>query len=408
MTIAPSDLLLLNFLVEDKKPGAVPVEALLGRALRALRAYLSVDVALITEMVDGKSVIRFADCTSDDARLRVGAADPFDHAPCSAGRSGGNHLCVPIEIDGGRIYGSLICAGPRSEAVLHARDVSMIRVFAELAAEHIEADLHATQSTRSLVTSIEHVIAGDGVSFQYQPVYDVARGHVVGFEALARFAGTPPRSPDLWFADAARVGLDGELSARLVETAIQSFERLPQSVYIGFNVSPNIVVNGQLGRVFADVPLERIVLEINEHLFNRQYDEMAKVLAPMRAQGLRISVDDAGGGVESFRHILQLRPDIIKMHMSLVRNIHQDTARNALATALIQFGREQRCEMVAEGVETAAELAALKAMGVTRMQGYLLGRPASLDDAAELCERAIASRPPSAARRAAAVARLAS
>jgi EAL domain-containing protein (putative c-di-GMP-specific phosphodiesterase class I) len=408
MTIAPSDLLLLNFLVEDKKPGAAPVEALLGRALRALRAYLSVDVAVITQVVDGKSTIRFADCASDDARLRAGASDPFDHGGCSSGRAGGNHLCVPVELDGGIVYGSLICAGPKSEAVLHARDVSMIRVFAELAAEHIESDLHASASTRSLVENIQHVIAGDGVSFLYQPVYDVARGHVVGFEALARFAGTPPRSPDLWFADAAKVGLDGELSSRLIETAIQSFERLPQSVYIGFNVSPNIIVNGELERAFAHAPLDRIVLEINEHLSIRQYDEMAKVLSPMRAQGLRISVDDAGGGVESFRHILQLKPDIIKMHMSLVRNIHTDAARNALATALIQFGREQRCEMVAEGIETAAELSTLKGMGVTRMQGYLLGRPSSLDSAVELCERVITRRPPSAPRRAAAAVRLAS
>ncbi|HYH40584.1 MAG TPA: EAL domain-containing protein [Burkholderiales bacterium] len=404
MTIASSDLLLLNFLVEEKKPGAVPVDALLGRALRALRAYLSVDIALITEVVNGSAIIRHADCGPDDARLRIGAPDPFEHASCG---SGGNHLCVPIELDGGVVYGSLICAGPKGEAVLNQRDLSMIRVFAELAAEHIEAELHAASRDRGLIAKIQQVIVGNGLSFLYQPVYDVGRGNVAGFEALARFAGTPPRSPDLWFADAARVGLDVELSARLIETAIQSFERLPESVYIGFNVSPNIIVNGQLERAFADAPLDRIVLEINEHLSIRQYDEMAKVLKPMREQGLRISVDDEGGGVESFRHILQLKPDIIKLHMSLVRNIHADAARNALATALIQFGREQRCEVVAEGIETTAELAALKAMGVTRMQGYLLGRPGTLEAAAELCERVTARRAPSAPRRGATLSRLA-
>jgi EAL domain-containing protein (putative c-di-GMP-specific phosphodiesterase class I) len=404
MTIAPSDLLLLNFLVEDKKPGAVPVDALLGRALRALRTYLTVDIALITEVVNGSATIRHADCGPDDARLRIGAPDPFEHASCS---SGGNHLCVPIELDGGVVYGSLICAGPKGEAVLNQRDLSMIRVFAELAAEHIEAELHGASRDRGLIAKIQQVIVGNGLSFLYQPVYDVSRGNVAGFEALARFAGTPPRSPDLWFADAARVGLDVELSARLIETAIQSFERLPESVYIGFNVSPNIIVNGQLERAFADAPLDRIVLEINEHLSIRQYDEMAKVLKPMREQGLRISVDDDGGGVESFRHILQLKPDIIKLHMSLVRNIHADAARNALAAALIQFGREQRCEVVAEGIETTAELAALKAMGVTRMQGYLLGRPGTLEAAAELCERVTARRAPSAPRRGAPLARLA-
>ena len=97
----------------------------------------------------------------------------------------------------------------------------------------------------------------------------------------------------------------------LTGRTIESFSRLPSAVYIGFNVSPNIIVNGNLERAFADVPLERIVLEINEHPTIRQYDEMGKVLRPMRDKGLRISVDEAGGGVESFRHILQLKPDII-------------------------------------------------------------------------------------------------
>ncbi len=400
MTIAHSDLLLLNFLVEDKKPGVTPLDAMLGRALRALRAYLSVDVAFISQITPGGAVVRHLDCADDDCRVRIGGPDPFDHASCSLdGAPAGTHFCAPIELDGGAVYGTLSCAGPRSDAVLNARDLSMIRVFAELAAEHIEADVHAAARNRELIAGVQHVIGGEGLSFLYQPVYDVSRGSITGFEALARFAGSPPRSPDLWFADAARVGLDIDLQANLISKATESFERLPDSCYIGFNVSPNIIVHGQLERAFAGAPLDRIVLEINEHLCIRQYDEMAKVLAPMRAAGLRISVDDDGGGLESFRHILQLKPDIIKLHMTLVRNIDADAARNALASALIQFGKEQRCDVVAEGIETAAELSLLKSMGVTKMQGYLLGRPGTLEAAAELCERVSARRAPSAPRR---------
>jgi EAL domain-containing protein (putative c-di-GMP-specific phosphodiesterase class I) len=403
MTIASSDLLLLNFLVEDKKPGSVPLDALLGRALRALRTYLSVDIAFISEITGAGRLIRHIDTAIDNPRLRIGAMDPFDHSQCSAAESGA-HVCVPIELDGGQVYGMLTCAAPRIGGSLNSRDLSIIRVFAELAAEHIEAQVYAHERNRELVSKIHDVIAGEGLSFLYQPVYDVSRGTVAGFEAFARFGGTPPRGPDLWFADAARVGLDGELSARLVATAMQSFERLPEAVYIGFNVSPNIVVNGELERAFADAPLDRIVLEINEHLSIRQYDEMAKVLTPMRKAGLRISVDDAGGGLDSFRHILQLKPDIIKLHMSLVRNIDNDAARSALAAALIQFGREQNCDVVAEGIETAAELGVLKAMGVSKMQGYLLGRPATLEAASDLCDR-IAARRGGSVRRAATVAR---
>lgn len=410
MTIAPSDLLLLNFLVEDKKPGAAPLDALLGRALRALRAYLSLEIAYISQSTPAGQVIRHLDAAPDCPGLFVGGRDPYEHATCEpTDMSASTHICVPIELDDGVPYGTLTCTGSRSDIVLSQRDMSMIRVFAELAAEHIEADIHAAARVRESTARIHEVIAGEGASLLYQPVYDVGRASIAGFEAFARFAGTPPRGPDVWFADAARVGLETALEARLIAKAMESFERLPEFAYIGFNVSPHIVLHGQLDRAFAGAPLERTVLEINGHLSIRQYDEMAKALRPMRDEGLRISVDDAGGGVDSFRHILQLQPDIIKLHMSLVRNIDSDAARSALASALIQFGKEQRCDVVAEGVETAAELSVLKAMGVVKMQGYLLGRPATLDKAAELCERTVARRAPSAApRRAAGATRLAS
>ena len=395
MSIAPGDLTFLNFLVEEKKPGTVPIGPLLGRALRALRAYLGVDIAYISEMTEQGSVIRHLDSRSDYPGIVADGPDPFDHHGCGReATKAGAHLCVPVMLDRGARYGTLVCAGPRSDAVLHARDVSMVRVFAELAAEHIEADIYARARTAETTARVREVIDSGNVSFLYQPVYDINRATVVGFEALARFTSTPMRGPNEWFADAASVGLDVALETELIARAMESFERLPDSVYIGFNVSPNIIVNGQLEKAFADAPLDRIVLEINEHPTIRQYDEMAKVLRPMRDKGLRISVDDAGGGVESFRHILQLEPEIIKLHMSLVRGINADPARATLASALIQFGREHRGDLVAEGIETAAELSLLKAKGVVKMQGYLLGRPGTLEAACTLCERNLARRGP--------------
>ena len=393
MSIAPGDLTFLNFLVEEKTPGTVPVGPLLGRALRALRAYLGVDIAYISESTADGSVIRHLDSRSDYPGVLVDGPDPFEHRGCGSEQTrAGAHLCVPVMLDGGSRYGTLVCAGPRSDAVLHGRDVSMVRVFAELAAEHIEADIYARGRMAETTARVSEAIASGSVSFLYQPVYDIKRASVVGFEALARITSTPMRGPNEWFADAASVGLDVALETALIAKAMESFERLPASVYIGFNVSPNIIVNGNLEAAFAAAPLERIVLEINEHPSIRQYDEMAKVLRPMRDKGLRISVDEAGGGIESFRHILQLEPEIIKLHMSLVRGINADAARATLASALIQFGREHRCDIVAEGIETAAELSLLKAKGVVKMQGYLLGRPATLDAACTLCERNLARR----------------
>lgn len=174
---------------------------------------------------------------------------------------------------------------------------------------------------------------------------------------------------------------------QVIERALASFTSLPAPVYVGFNVSPNIAINGQLERAFHGVPLERIVLEINEQVTIREYDEITKVVRPLREKGLRISVDDTGAGLASFCHILSLKPDIVKLPMSLTRNIDTDGARRALAAALIQFANENGSEVIAEGVETANELKALRALGVMRAQGYFLGRPAVLATAATLCRR---------------------
>src|ERR1700760_1571369 len=137
MSIAPGDLTFLNFLVEEKKPGTVAIEPLLGRALRALRAYLGVDIAYIAETTAAGGVIRHLDSRSEYPGLHIGGRDPFEHGECGTDHAkAGAHLCVPVQLDGGRRYGTLVCAGPRSDAVLHGRDVSMVRLFSELAAEH--------------------------------------------------------------------------------------------------------------------------------------------------------------------------------------------------------------------------------------------------------------------------------
>jgi EAL domain-containing protein (putative c-di-GMP-specific phosphodiesterase class I) len=413
MSAASNEILMLNFLVEDKGPKAVSPDQLLPRALRALRTHLGLDVAFISEFRAGRRVFRYVDAARESAAVQMGASDPIEDTYCQRVVDGrlpevitdtaevsaaselgftrlvpvGSHLCVPVRLYDGTVYGTLVCIGAIADASLGARDVSLMRVFAEMAAEHIEADLQAQEQAYTLMGKVQSVLNGGAISLVYQPVFDLKAAQVIGFEGLARFTTTPMRSPDAWFADAAVVGLDVALEMKVIEQALTSFNSLPEGIYVGFNVSPNIAINGQLDRAFKAVPLDRIVLEINEHVSIREYDEIAKALRPLRAQGLRISVDDTGGGLSSFRHILSLRPDIVKIPMSLTRNIDTDAARRALASALIQFAGENGSEVIAEGVETANELRALKALGVMRAQGYFLGRPAPLTTAATLCRR---------------------
>ena len=93
---------------------------------------------------------------------------------------------------------------------------------------------------------------------------------------------------------------------------------------------------------------------------------------------MRLAIDDAGAGYATFRHVLRLRPDIIKMDHSITQHINEDPGRLALAAALVIFAGEIGAVLVAEGIETAGELAALQRAGVTRAQGFALGRPQSL------------------------------
>ncbi|HEX2829569.1 MAG TPA: EAL domain-containing protein [Burkholderiales bacterium] len=413
MSAAPGEILMLNFLVEDKTPKSVSPDQILPRALRALRIHLGMDIAFIAQFRGGRRVFRYVDCAQPNDAIQVGASDAMDDSYCKHVLEGalpelipdtseipaaqelamtrlvpvGAHLSVPIRLYDGTVFGTLGCISTEADRSLGARDLSMMRVFAEMAAEHIEADLQVEDEKHDLTVSLKTVLTGDPISIVYQPVFDLKQAQVVGFESLARFTTTPVRAPNAWFADAARVGLDVALELKVLERALACFMHLPPGIYVAFNVSPNIVISGQLEVAFRNAPVNRIVLEVNEHVSIREYDEIAKAMAPLRERGLQVSVDDTGAGLSSFRHIVSLRPDIVKLPMSLTRNIDSDGARRALASALMQFANENAATIIAEGVETAAELKALRAIGVTRAQGYFLGRPVPLANAAALCRR---------------------
>jgi len=139
-----------------------------------------------------------------------------------------------------------------------------------------------------------------------------------------------------------------------------------------------------LVELMSELPGHRLVLEITEHATVEDYDALRAALRPLRGRGVSVAIDDAGAGYSSLRHILALEPDLIKLDMSLTRNICLDPARKALAAALISFARETGSRIIAEGVETAAELATLQSLGVEKAQGYFLGRPMALNAALRL------------------------
>ena len=145
------------------------------------------------------------------------------------------------------------------------------------------------------------------------------------------------------------------------------------------NTSPETIVNGHFASVLEGYPLERIVVEVTEHQVVERYEDIAAVMLPLQSQGLRVAIDDAGAGYASFRHILNLHPNIVKMDYTITHCIDSDRSRCALAAAMHGFASETGCNIVAEGVETRAELETLRRLGIGKAQGYHLGRPMPLE-----------------------------
>ncbi|HEY0844832.1 MAG TPA: EAL domain-containing protein [Noviherbaspirillum sp.] len=397
---------LSDLILSRSKPGSETLPDLLS----AIRRHLGLDVAFISEFVDGKRVFRHVDPATPDNPVQVGAGDPLEESYCQRIVDGrlpglipdarknpeaaslpvthavpvGAHLGVPVRLADGSIYGTFCCFSRKPDESLRERDLNMLHVFADVAAKLIEWERAAALRNRQIEKRIRSVLDGNSLSIMYQPIYDTSSRTVTGFEALSRFSDGPARSPDIWFGEANAVGLGEQLEEKAIALALEGLPHLPQNAYLSINISPEHVLNGSPERLLAKVPLERIVLELTEHVAVAHYQELLARLRPMRDRGMRIAVDDAGAGFASFRHILHLAPDRIKLDMSITRNIDNDRSRRALAAALIRFSEETGSRIVAEGVETQAELEALQRLGVVDIQGYLLGRALSLRDAAVL------------------------
>ena len=235
----------------------------------------------------------------------------------------------------------------------------------------------AKQRRQELEDRIGSVLDGDGdeLFMAYQPIFDLQDGHVVGLEALARFRSPPDRSTDTWLAEAEAVGRLLELELACLRTALRDLERLPQDAYLSLNVSPATAVAPELHDVLDGLPPERLVLEMTEHARVDDYPALKAALGGFRERGIRLAIDDAGAGFASLRHIVLLHPDLIKLDMTLTRDVHVDETRRALVVALVAFGSQIGASVIAEGVETAEQLATLRQAGVQFGQGFHLARP---------------------------------
>lgn len=196
----------------------------------------------------------------------------------------------------------------------------------------------------------------------------------MGVECLARFADGATRPPSDWFDEAAAVGRGVKLEMFAVRQALRGLPYIPAHLYMSINASPETVLSGALGEALADVEPGRIVIELTEHARVANYGALRTALDKLRNRA-RIAIDDVGAGYSGLRHIVDLKPDILKLDISLTRHVDVDHARRALTQAMVAFAKGIGSAIVAEGVETVGEREAMAGFGVSCAQGYLFSRP---------------------------------
>jgi EAL domain-containing protein (putative c-di-GMP-specific phosphodiesterase class I) len=226
------------------------------------------------------------------------------------------------------------------------------------------------------VEAIRRYSQGEGLRMVYQPIADLRTRAIVGVEALSRF-GDDGVTPDRVFAEATEVELGRELEVAAIRAALDQVQLLPEGCYLAVNCSHRTAMWPGLREVLRPAA-GRIVIEITEHEAVEDYETLTRRLEPLREDGARLAIDDAGAGFASLRHALRLAPDIIKADISITRDVDVDQGRRALASALVSFAHQMGMTIVAEGIETEDELRTLLSIGVTFGQGFLLARPGEL------------------------------
>jgi len=223
----------------------------------------------------------------------------------------------------------------------------------------------------------------------YQPIVTLRGAQVFAHEALARGpAGSALESPAMLFDFAEEAGAIFALEKVCREAAIQGFAGRGQAGRLFCNVHPRTLLDpaftpGETRRLLDKYGMEprNVVLEITERHSVKDFNLFHRTLDHYRAAGYGVAVDDVGTGYSGLACIAEIRPDFIKLDMSLVRGIDTNPVKRALIETLLTFADKVGCRMVAEGIETEAELVCLIRLGVHFGQGFFLGRPAETPEA---------------------------
>ncbi|QGP92337.1 EAL domain protein [Neomoorella glycerini] len=234
-----------------------------------------------------------------------------------------------------------------------------------------------------LLEEFQAILQHGRLATVYQPVVYLPTGEVFGYEALTRGPeGSYFASPLNLFNFAVKNGSLYLLERIARQLAIQNAPILPSHGRLFLNINPSVIDDplfrrGETIKLLTSLGLspQQIVFELTERTSIENFSSFAKTLDHYRSQGYLIAIDDAGAGYSSLQAVAELQPDFIKIDLSLVKNIHLSPIKRALVETFLIFANKIGASIIAEGIETEAELATLAELGVPYGQGFFIARP---------------------------------
>jgi EAL domain-containing protein (putative c-di-GMP-specific phosphodiesterase class I)/GGDEF domain-containing protein/AmiR/NasT family two-component response regulator len=362
--------------------GATPVGVAADPAtLTELVRATAPDVVLLDLGLAALDVPRFAAMAASGSHPPVVALCAADQAPDSLGRALAygvvgfvGHHSGPMEL-GAAIAAAL--AG-RWWAAPDLVDRVLAGAAAQLRPRGSVA-LDESERRSALVAMLADPAALTPV---FQPIADLRAGRRLGWLALTRFAGTPARDTGRRFAEARALGVTAELEVAAVSAAVAQIDRLPIGALL-FVKASCATVAGQGLDPLLDGPLAaRVVVELSDVAELEDQDGFAHAVDRLRHRGVRFAVDETGAGFGRLDQVLDLSPAFVRLAGGLTRGIDTDRTRRALALTVISFASHLGARVIADQIETAEELDALRRLGVGYGVGYHIGRPEPLPAAA--------------------------
>ncbi len=230
--------------------------------------------------------------------------------------------------------------------------------------------------------AIQGLVTGEALYTLFQPIIDGATREPIGHEALTRGPQGPLEQPAALIAAAASAGLSIALERRCLESALRSYRNLQLQGRLFLNLLPQNLLDWNdlapwLGRQFAahGIDAHDVVLEVTEHGLTEDEAYLANAVAPLRALGCDIAIDDLGAGSSGLKTWAAIRPDYVKVDRYFVAGIEQDAVRGEILRSVVDMGRVTGSRVIAEGIENREQCALLLELGVDYLQGFLLGRP---------------------------------